>query len=283
MSNIYIPPNCTTLDKSTTKSQIRLGIQGYPGSGKTFAALTFPNPIVLNLDRGLGSHTGRADVIEIPLYSGDKTTIKDRIIQWLDSEAGKLTSEQTLVIDSCTAIETSYHIWFKKNELNLALGRGGRINEFIEWQLKETYFNEIFSTLKTLKCDVVLLTHESEKRDKPTTAGQPGEYTGKIRPVMTGKVADIMNKDFTDWYRQMSAQKPTDYTTIKPESLVIWGMKSVQEFKEMCDTFIGGTIYYWQTQGDNIFDAKASSMVNPPRYVPANFSSITKYQRKNKI
>lgn len=278
--SIYTPPNCFPLSSNKIKQQIRLGIQGFPGSGKTFASLTFPNPIVLNLDRGLAAHQHRDDVLEVALYSGDKTTIKDRIVAWLDTEAVKLSPEQTLVIDSCTAIESSYHVWFKKNEMNLAISSTGKVNDFIEWQLKEKYFNEIFTTLKTLKCDVVWLTHESEKRDKPTTVGQPGEYTGKIRPVMTGKVADIMNKDFTDWFRQLSAQKPTDFKSVSEEGLKAWGMKTIDEFKSMCDMFPGSVLYYWQTQGDNVFDAKSGSMTNPPKFIPADFSSFSKYMRK---
>src|ERR1017187_902817 len=99
-NEIYTPPNCTTLEK-VTKQQIRLGVQGYPGSGKTFAALTFPNPIVLNLDRGLGAHQGRSDVIEIPFYqkafSGGKETCKDKLVEWLEREGPKLTDQQTLI------------------------------------------------------------------------------------------------------------------------------------------------------------------------------------------
>ena len=62
MAEQYIPKGAVSLNTITVKPQIRLGLQGYSGTGKTWAALTFPNPIVLNLDRGLGAHTGRSDV-----------------------------------------------------------------------------------------------------------------------------------------------------------------------------------------------------------------------------
>lgn len=49
MSELYIPPGCTTLDK-IEDSQIRVGIQGPPFSGKTTAALTFPNPVAASFE-----------------------------------------------------------------------------------------------------------------------------------------------------------------------------------------------------------------------------------------
>lgn len=281
--SIYIPPNCNTLDTLSSPPQVRLGIQGFPGSGKTFASLSFKNPIVINLDRGLGAHEGRKDVIEIPFYkqsfSGQPHEAKDKLIQWLDKESKNITEEQTLVVDSCSAIEVAYHSWFEKNKLNVALGGSGKVNDFVEWQLKERYFGEIFATFKTLRCDVIWITHESERRDKSTTIGIPGEYTGKIRPLMTGKVADTMNKDFTDWFRQMSAEKPKDLNAVSDEVLKNWGMNKA-EFKDMANSFPRDTIYFWQTSGDNTFDAKAGSMVNFPKFIPANYSSFQKYRRK---
>ena len=82
MSNIYIPPSCRTLSEDTAKQQIRLGIQGFPGSGKDWSILGtpdgkqkgFPNPIVLNLDRGLGAHSQCTNIYEVPLYKMFKRT-----------------------------------------------------------------------------------------------------------------------------------------------------------------------------------------------------------------
>ncbi len=286
MSNVFIPTNAVRLDTDQSKQQIRLGIQGFPNTGKTWAALTFPNPIVLNLDRGLGAHQGREDVHEIPFYKqevgGRRDEVKDKLIVWLDTVATKFTNEQTLIIDSCSAIEQAYHAWFRKNEANLALGENGSFNKFIQWSLKESFFGEIFSTLKVLKCDIIFITHEAEMRDKPSTPGQLGQYTGKIRPLMTGKVTDTMCKDFTDWFRMICASKPADFTKLDPIKIQHDWKLSIPEFKAMCDTFPNDTLYYWQTLGDDIFDAKVSSLVDFPKYLPANYSSFKQYMRKNK-
>jgi hypothetical protein len=283
MSDIYIPPNCSTLATNKQKQQIRLGIQGFPGTGKTWAALTFQNPIVLNLDRGIGAHQGRSDVIEIPFYksefSGGKATLKDRLIQWLEREGPKLTANQTLIVDGLSSLEIAYHQWFAANQQNF-ITKGGKVDDFAEWQVKKKYFGEFCEMLKSFSCDVVLLAHEAERADKPSTVGQPGTYSGKIRPILTGAYGDIIVRDYTDWFRQHAADKPTDFSAIKPELLAAWGMKSTAEFKTMCDTFPRNTIYFWQLEGDDKFDGKASSLVNFPRFVPANSGSFAKYQRK---
>jgi len=282
--NIYTPPGCFPLSSNTSKPQIRLGIQGFPGTGKTWAALTFPNPIVLNLDRGLGAHNGRNDVIEIPFYdvkfSGGAEKLKDSLITWLSSEGMKLTAQQTLVFDGCTVIDIAYHKWFSANQ-HLFLTKTCKVDDFAEWQVKKKYFGELHALFKTLKCDVIFLTHEAERADKPSTVGQPGAYTGKIRPILTGAYGDIIGGDYTDWFRQHAAEKPKDIKTdMTPDKLALWGMKTPDEFKAMCDTFPRNTIYFWQTEGDDKFDGKASSLVNFPRFIPANWESFRKYQRK---
>ena len=284
MNNIYIPPNCYSLDKDTAIQQVRFGIQGFPNTGKTWASLTFPNPIVLNLNRGLKAHQGRTDVYEVPFYKqevgGPREQVKEKFIQWLEREGPKLTAEQYLVLDGLSDMEIAYHIWFASVQSTVALTNTGKINEFMEWQMKEKYFNEINFNLMSFKCNVILICHESERPDKPTTVGQPGQYTGKIRPVISGKAGDVIVKDYTDWFRAHVSAKPADYSTISKEALISWGMKTTQEFKEMCDTFNGPTIYYWQTVGDDLFNAKSGSLIGQPKFIPANYTSFCKYLRK---
>ncbi len=157
---IYTPPNCLPLSENTTPQQLRLGIQGYPKTGKTWSALTFPNPIVLNLDRGLGAHQGRTDVIEIPFYqkqfSGARGELKDKLILWLEKEATKLTADQTLVFDGCTSLEIAYHQWFAVNMHNF-LTKNGKVDDFAEWQVKKKYFGELHEMFKGLNCNFIFI------------------------------------------------------------------------------------------------------------------------------
>lgn len=285
MTELYTPPGCASLDKSNTEIQIRLGLQGFGGTGKTYSSLTFPNPIVYNIDRGLGAHTGRADVIEIPLHSAafcktidpnfDPDRLKDVILTWLYKEGPKLTSNQTLVVDGNTGIQNAYHRWYRKNQRNF-LTKGGQINDFAEWTEKKVFFGELMELLKTLRCHVVYICHEVDQKDKNGPMGP--SYSGKIRPLLTGAFGDEILTHFTDWFRQMSRAK-VDPNTIGDDVLKLWRMTK-DEFRKMQDSFTGNAIYYWRTESDDIFDAKCSSLVNAPTLVPATYESFVKYRRK---
>jgi len=284
---MYTPTNCKSLAETTNIPQIRLLVQGYPGTGKTWAALTFPNPVVLNLDRGLGAHTGRKDVIEVPFYddafvrswskdmSYKSSGLKDALIKWLEQEATKLTAEQTLVIDGNTGIQNAYHKWFQVNQARF-LTKTGQVNDFAEWTVKKQYYGEIMEIFKTLKCHVVYICHEVDLKDKNGITGPT--YSGKIRPLLTGAFGDELASHFTDCFRAHSASVPVD----APKSDVVakdWNM-SVSDYTKWLSSFRQGTMYYWQTMSDNVFDAKASSLVNFPRYIPADFRSFETYRRK---
>jgi hypothetical protein len=272
MNDLYIPRGAQTLDKITKRSQVRLGLQGYGGVGKTWFALTFPNPIVLNLDKGLGAHKGRSDVIEVPFYDpifSKKDSLKDDLIKWINDEAIKLRAEQTLVVDGCTSIQNAYHRWWKANQHRF-MTRQGQVDEFSQWREKVTFFSEIFETFKFLNCDVIFIVHETAQKDKD------GGYSGKIRPLLTGQMGDEIVNHFTDFYRMHSMSKP------KEPTLTSWGVKDMEEFNALWSDGLcirDNTIYYIQTTSDNIFDAKASSLVNFPSLIPANYQHLKKYMR----
>lgn len=276
---MYIPAGCNTLDKASDP-QIRLGIQGFGGTGKTWSATTFNNLIALNIDRGLGAHRGRNDIVEVPIWdmtycrtlipSCHPQDIKEVIMKWLDVHGRKLEADQTLLVDGNTGLQNAYHKWYAYNPV---MTKQGKIDDFGEWRLKLVWFGEIFEMFKQLKCHVIYLCHETDKKDKS------GDYTGKIRPLLRGQMGDEIMGHFTDWFRQHSASKPKDFNTVDGAALAKWGMKSVQEFKAMCDTFPRDTIYFWQLESDDYFDGKCSSLINFPRFIPANYESFKKFQR----
>jgi len=274
MSEQYIPKGAVSLNTITVKPQIRLGIQGYSKTGKTWAALTFPNPIVLNLDRGLGAHTGRSDVYEIPFYKPEFcksfVELKDKLVSWLDTEGKKITSSQTLVFDGCTSLQNAYHAWYKANQFQF-LTKAGKVDDFAEWAQKKNYYAEVMELFKSLSCDIVFISHESAQKDKGTQ-----EYTGKIRPLLTGQFNDELMNHFTDWFRQHSAAKVDEP---KETTLKAFGM-TASEFRNWQNTLPRNTIYYWQTDSDDVFDGGCSSLVNFPKYLPATFAAFSKYQRK---
>lgn len=259
--------------------QVRLGIQGYGGTGKTFSAVTFPNPVVFNIDNGLGAHAGKDEIIEVPIWDKDfckklhgvnytKFNLRDVIEKWFDTEAQKLEKDQVLIIDGNTGLQNAYHLWYSNN---IVVSSGGKVNEFAEYNLKKTFFTPLLESLKYLKCDVIYICHEAEKKEKS------GEYQGKVRPLLSGSVGDEILTHFTDWYRQLASNKPSAELT--PDKLALWKMTKEQH-KAMLDSFSGNTVYYWQTEGDDIFDAKRSSLVDAPRFIPARYTDFQKYRKQ---
>ena len=270
-SPLFIPPVSRSLD-TYTKPNFRLGIQGAPGTGKTWAALTFPNPIVIDLDNKLGAHAGRKDVLAIPFHSAKFITSelktkegspitntsgrannpsfppnrRDAVKYWLEENASKLTSDQTLVIDSWSSLIDGF---FQQSQLphEIVYTNRGQLNDYAIWNQLCTYAIDIISILRGVTCNVVVTFHETADR------GKDGELNGKLRPLMPGQYGDKIAGQFTNWYRQLAVgvlEKPDD-----PRSKVI------------------GTKWLWQTQSDNLFDA-CCDRVELPRYVPANYTSL---------
>lgn len=285
MSKLYIPQGCKRLDELTEIPQIRCGIQGAPGTGKTFAALTFPNVIIANLDRGIGAHYGRNDVVQIPFHSMEfcrsvmpnvkYENKKDVLIKWLETEGMKLTPVQTLVWDGLSITDSIFNAWFSANEHQF-LTKDSQKDGFAQWNQRIAFYEEVMLLLLNLPCHLVLLAHETEKKEKS------GSYNGNVRPLLNGQYGDKLAGNFTDWFRQKSAEKPNvDKMSSQDEAMLKdkWRMTK-SEFKDMLTMFPDTTMYYWQTRGDDIFDGKCSSLVNYPTYVPADYKSFEKYRRK---
>lgn len=269
-------------------SSIRLGIQGAPFSGKTTAALTFPNPVIISFDKKISAHLHRTDVPLIPFYNpafvdtiikraGTQAPpeTKDAIIKWLQTEGLKLSHEQTLLVDGLTGIEDWFHIWYKYNENELALSKKGEFNKFVQWDLKKQFFTELWNAFKAMSCDIVMVTHEQDDRNKD------GSYNGKIKPLLTGQAADKMCGNFTDWVRQLVISKPKDEESLT-KIMAKYGV-SKATVKEWCDATPTeyGSIHLWQTQGDDILDGGCSSLENTPKFILSNYKTLLRY-KKNK-
>jgi len=284
MTELYIPKGGISLD-TVEWQQIRLGIQGPPGEGKTYSATTFPNPVVLNIDKGLGAHVGRKDIIEIPFWNpafvsqwatnkpGEAPNRRDALKKWIASEGPKLVEEQTLVIDGVTGWETAFDTEERKYPVHSS---SGEENKFIFWRNKLEYFQELFESLKFLKCHVIVISHEQVERNSK------GDLTGKIKPIFTGQFGDKLVSHMTDHFRMICGDKKSE-DKIDENTLRAWGFKTKIEYIEMQKSFIGNAIYGWQTEGDDLFSAKAGSLVNCPKYIPATFQSFLKYKRKIQI
>lgn len=287
MTDLYKPEGAISLDTPGYNFQLRIGLQGYPKTGKTWAATTFPNPVFISFDRGLVSHIGRSDIIEIPFYDltyvsslrrkGMANLVLDRkeaLIVFLEQEGPKFSSSQTLVLDASTGIQSCYHQWWENNKLEYAT-TGGQIDARKEWRLKLNYFTEIVMLLKSFKCNVIYITHEAPDED------DKGNLTGFVRPLLSGQFRNELQSHFTDWFRCDAKVNPgNDPERIKKmaEHLSI----SVADATNLVKESTGDSLYLWQTKPDNIAKC-GTSLINAPKYILADYKSFTKYSRKPEL
>lgn len=281
MTETYKPTGGLVLSENKTRPQIRLGIQSPPKSGKTWSALTFPNPVVLNLDRGLGAHGHRTDVIEIPMWDGTfvQTIIpkvgvnapvnrKDAVLKWLHNEGTKLTSAQTLVVDGLTGLQNAFSIQYAFAPVYTKLLK---LDDFAEWRLKVEYFGELCEFLKGLKCDVVFLCHETPDRNKD------GELNGMVRPLLTGQFSDQLASHFTDFFRALTVAKPS-------ADRVDMFLKKYNIDKPTLDKWVKSndtdTIYLWQTQSDDVVKCGTSTLTKAPKYILQDYNSFVAFGKK---
>ena len=280
---IYTPPDSRTLD-TIHSAQIRLGIQGPPGEGKTHAALTFPFPVVGNIDRGLGAHIGRSDIREIPFYDpnwckvqgitwkqGEAVNRRDAIMKWCRKELFKFSTKQTFIMDASTGLEAAFDIEQSKYPYYT---KSGEEDKFVFWREKVNWFQELFEDIfKSVPCNIIYICHEQLERNSK------GDLTGKNNPLFTGQFKDKLVSHLTDHFRQHCIDKKSP-DKIDEKILTLWGMKTREEFLEMQKQFIGNSVYCWQTEGDDIFSAKASSMKpGTPRFIPANYDAFMKWRK----
>jgi hypothetical protein len=264
---MYIPKIAVSLETITTKQQIRLGIQGAPKTGKTYASTSFPNPVFINLDRGLGAHSGKP-IHEIPVW--DKKIVTDAktfLESFLNTEALELSHEQTLVLDGNTGIENAFNAWSVAHPV---YSKGGATDDFAKWRQKIEFYGNIIESLKRLRCNTIYICHEIPDRDSK------GELNGKLRPLLTGQFADQLASHFTDWVRQLCVDKKSLRDNGNHEN---WGLSNKEDFTKIIFPLFpdSDSIYYWQLQPDSLCNCATSSLIRPPRYIPALYGSFIKY------
>ena len=259
--------------KDAQPSPWRLGIQGAPGTGKTWAALTFPNPIVLDFDNKLAAHYGREDVQVIQfwdqkfiaeyLYQPGKSPPKpsmppnrrDAIKKWLREQAPLIPAGFTLILDSWTTVQNSFDDYTNADP---PMSKKGEIDTFAFWGMKLQYSIELAGFLKGLACNVVVIFHEIADRD------DEGRLNGKLKPMMQGQFADQLQAHFTDWYRQHANEKKRKNAD---------GSYSYE-----------GTEYLWQVKADALANCTASWLTTKVALtkhnlllIPANYNALLEH------
>lgn len=266
-----------TILNKLPKQPIRLGLLGAPGEGKTWSALTFPDPIVLNLDNKLGGYQAAnpdstVRVVNFteelcvkilgcsnmgfnkpnnPLYP---LNVRDAVKKWLTMFGSGLTENETLVLDSWSTLQNRFD---SQTQLphEIAYSKSGEEDKFYFWRMKQKYSGEITELLKTLKCNVVVTFHEVMDYD------DDNRPTGKLKPLMQGGFAPQLAGQFTDFYRQICVSRDA---------------KNYEAIKKVLGREINGAReYLWQTRSNALFTA-CLSIPNLPELVPATYEILVK-------
>lgn len=265
MTELYIPKGAMDM-ASYPRSPIRLGIQGAPGTGKTWAVLTFPNPVYCDLDnklRGWRAANPDTPLTAVPFWNQEfvvgtmkcnnesnknnpkfQPNVRDAVDYWLSEEGVKLGPNQTLIFDSWTSLQTFFDLQTSMPHEVEYSAKTGKPDGYAFWRRKMEYSKKIVSALKVLKCNVVVICHETPERD------EEGRIVG-IKPLQQGQYADEIAGQFTDWYRQRYFDE-----------------KTANELK------LPKAGYYWQTCKDRYFTMGCKSIPSIADYVPAHYSSL---------
>jgi len=259
---MYTPKHAST-EVSSSSKQIRLLLMGIPGSGKTYSTVTtFPNPVVLNVD----NNCDNKDIIAlkpvmVPFYKPevrkaispgtdkkDRTNMADALTTWIHTEAVQLTSEQTLIIDSLSTIAdgVSTDMWKITPS-----GKSGAPDVFWFYDKWAEWWCGLCTILKDLLvCNLVVIMHEKELRDKET--GRVLKYDW----ILEGnKFSPRMGQFFTDVFRASVLTKESGGTD-KPQ---------VER------------VFRWQVMPDDKFPQCKTRINTKEKFVPATYKSFKEY------
>jgi hypothetical protein len=263
--------------KDLPKQPIRLLLLGAPGEGKTWSALTFPNPIIRNFDNKLTGYQESHPDSNIQVVNFDKELVVDKLgcsnmgfgkpnnpafplnvrdaaKKWLTIFGPELTPEQTLVDDSWTSLQNRFDIQSQLPH-EISYTKSGEEDKFAFWRMKQKYSGEMTELYKTLRCNVVVICHEVKERN------EDGNLTGKLKPLMQGGFADQLVGQFSDAYRQICITKD---------------MKEYESIKKTLGRDINGEReWLWFTKSNALFTA-CSSVKGLPPLVPATYESLIK-------
>jgi len=245
---LYIPPNSILSSDTTATKQRRVLLMGPPKSGKTYSTVTtFPNPFVLDFDRGLTEI--KEPIQHLPLYSEEffkKPGIVGQakinyLTKFLKEEASKFTTDQTLVVDSLSTLCDMLAIDLER--LSPADSKGVK-DGFWFWKKWSEWLRDFCIALNGLTCHVVVCCHEQEIRDADS-----GRVIGYKWLLKGQDFSPRLSQFFTDTIRQ------TRITTDGPDKTV-----KVE--------------YLWQIQPDGLFPLCATRMNTNKKFVPASFKSF---------
>lgn len=169
-------------------------IAGHPYAGKTHAALTWPNPIVLDFDRKVT----KAGVPTIPFHDDRFVTQvigpqplptqppnrRDALTMWLLTNLASLPEDSTIILDGLSSVEIAFHSQTETVEGIKAAEGGGRL-----FGKKLDYFSGLLALLSRHRGRVVITCHLTPIFTRDIKTGVD-VATGKCKPMLTGSAAE---------------------------------------------------------------------------------------------
>jgi hypothetical protein len=173
---------------------------GFPGSGKTHLAASFPSPFFIDTDRGMRSIKTSEKIPRMQLAKASKpyTAVLSVLLDALNDRGpwapgGKFANVQTIVIDTITSLVDDFMLpeVMIEGKKDVLVDKAG----YDEYGKIKSRLNTLASLLKDLSAKKYIVVNAlvEEEKDENT-----GELTGK--PLITGKYRDKAMADFDEAY-----------------------------------------------------------------------------------
>lgn len=278
MTNLYIPEGARSMSDEE-KPIFKIALQSAGGRGKTFSALSFPNPIVLNFDNNLQAFTGRADIYKVP-FNEDKfvdTIVKrgdlrdlshiivdasfrpnrrDALLLWLNKHGPSFTSDQTIILDSWSKAQDGFD---QQEDMEPHYTQQLKKDDFMFWRNKLIWSRDLCDLLTSLPCNTVVTFHEQNLTDESGKV-----ISSKMVPLMQGKFVNKLSLYFSDWFRCWFFPKGTPRSQIPLPALESLGITELQLQQDLG---------LWQTKSDMYADCK-TRIVGCPQFIRADYKEL---------
>jgi len=178
---------------STTTAQRAFAlIYGPPCTGKSTGARTFPGPIHIDFDNNLPA--GTPNVIPMwddafvdkilprtnPAYPANR---RDALLRVIADISKEVTSQNTLIIDSLTRVETWYNAQ-EEIEPKPRSAKTGEVDGHALFRKRLIYFDTLLTTFTGCAANVVFIVHQQQDRN------EKGDVVAQIRPSLMGQVGE---------------------------------------------------------------------------------------------
>jgi hypothetical protein len=206
--------NPNELKKTLTVSGL---IYGQPGIGKSTLALSAPNPVVIDADKGMKRVEPRFRVPSLPLDS-----YKDLLALL---ETNELDGFQTIVFDTAGKLLERMGDYVMETNPKNRQGDGSLSQK--GWGAVKSEFQKLVRTVQGKNKNIIFIAHEREEKD--------GEAK-KLRPDISGSSGkDIVKElDFMGYYEKRGSKRVISFNP--DETFYAKNSLKLPQYLEVADT-----------------------------------------------